>query len=282
MEHPNLTKESILDMLKKHEGTEKVEGLDFKLTPGSDKGDNYSGIIIACDMTAKVNGSNKEYNWIFKLPPSDGNAGRVSMLRHMHVEQKENWMYTRIIPAFQKLIDEKGASFKISYAPLAFNNIELDDDKKVTNSTLAMQNLTRIGYSDAINKKKGLNIHYAKLALSEIAKVHALGYVYLKSFGSIEKGLEKEEHLTRDYFIGAPVTEAKEMFSKFEDQMIESFFDVLESAQEPGQDFTGALMASHKKKNLMVQRDEFCRPNPKEFNTFCHGDCWFNNMMFYQ
>ena len=103
--HPNINEEKLIAMIKKYENASKVEKLDYKLTPGSEKGDNYSGILIACDMTAVVDGVSKEFNWIFKLPPTD--KKRIEMFREMFVEFKEVGMYTRVIPAFKKIVKVK-------------------------------------------------------------------------------------------------------------------------------------------------------------------------------
>ena len=177
--------------------------------------------------------------------------------------------------------------------------VEVDEKQNACNSTIAMQNLRRIGFADAVNKKKGLNIHYAKLALAELAKFHSLGYVYINSFkGGIEGnqhkilqqlvflkacnlgGRKEEDFMTTDFFVGSPTPKLKEIFDKFKDPQIEGFYDLLSTVQEPGQDFVGSLKAKHKEEDIMDARDELCRPRDDEFNTFCHGDAWFNNMMF--
>jgi hypothetical protein len=61
-------------------------------------------------------------------------------------------------------------------------------------SIIAMQNATTFGYRDAINKKKGLNPEHVGMALSELAKYHACGYAFMKSYpGGIKQGLKEHK-----------------------------------------------------------------------------------------
>lgn len=69
--HPNVSEDNLLRFLKKNQGTDDVQLVECKVTPGSEVGDNYSGMVTACDMTAKVKGVTKEFHWIIKLPVTD-------------------------------------------------------------------------------------------------------------------------------------------------------------------------------------------------------------------
>ena len=62
-------------------------------------------------------------------------------------------------------------------------------------SIIAMQNLASLGYRDAVNKKKGLSPEHVKLALAELAKYHACGYSWAKSYrgGIEEEALSNQE-----------------------------------------------------------------------------------------
>ena len=55
---------------------------------------------------------------------------------------------------------------------------------------------------------------------------------------------------------------------------------VLKASQESGQDFVGTFRRFHADKNAFEVRDAMYAPSENGFNTLCHGDCWFNNMMF--
>jgi thiamine kinase-like enzyme len=87
--------------------------------------------------------------------------------------------------------------------------------------------------------------------------------------------------IARDYM----ASEAPEDWAKYSQELIESdgpimYYQLAEKAQEPGQDLAGALKMFHEKHNIMTQINELMRYDPQGFNTMCHGDMWFNNIMF--
>lgn len=57
---------------------------------------------------------------------------------------------------------------------------------------LILENMRSFGWSDALNKKKGLTLPYVKLAITWLAKFHALSYVHTRTgVTSIEDWQEK-------------------------------------------------------------------------------------------
>ena len=59
------------------------------------------------------------------------------------------------------------------------------------------------------------------------------------------------------------------------------FRDVLEICQEDSeQNFVGRFEALLEKKDLNERLKEIFQPKEKGFNTLCHGDVWFNNILF--
>ena len=279
-----ITKEKLVEILTKTQNASKVEILELRTSPGSQKGDNYSCVLIAADFKAEIDGAAEEFHWMFKLPPDD--IGRLAMLRGCHVEDKEIKMYVDAIPNFKRLIKERGANLEVNYPNCPYTELDLDDTNHPTNSILVMENLTRSNYRDATNKKKGLGLSYAKVAMEEIAKHHALGYAWIKeSLGGsteleqVKKG--KFNLLTRDYFMSDQEDQVIEMFQTFENGLTDGFFDLMEAAEEQGQNFANVLRDFHaNQKNVMRLRDEILRPKPNDFNTLCHGDFWFNNILF--
>lgn len=189
-------------------------------------------------------------------------------------------MYSELIPAWQRLIDERKARIELNFCPSPFTEFHQDIDK---GSIIVMENMKFMNYRDAIDKRKGLSIHYVKLALTELAKFHALGYAYIKSYpGGIQEGLAKNDVVARDFFFSATNRdEAVEvMLNHMQGSMIPNMINVLSACEEPGQNFGDALLRFHERKNIFQLRDELFASNPDEFNTLCHGDAWFNNMLF--
>ncbi len=50
--------------------------------------------------------------------------------------------------------------------------------------------------------------------------------------------------------------------------------------EEPGQDLVTAVKKFHNKHDLNSITLKLSKPDPDGFNTMCHGDLWFNNMLF--
>lgn len=97
----------------------------------------------------------------------------------------------QVIPEWKKIIEDKKAGIELNFGDLYYTEYFSEVEK---GSIIAMQNLNTLGYRDAINKKKGLSPQHVKLALDEMAKYHALGYVWLKKYpGGIERALKDEE-----------------------------------------------------------------------------------------
>ena len=132
-----------------------------------------------------------------------------------------------------------------------------------------------------MDKKKGLGASYTLLAMEEMAKFHALGYAYAHSFkGGVEEALQAQEVLATDYFCAKPDPEFKKIMNSFTDTNMSQMLMLIESFQEPGQDFVGQFKKFHEKNGVFTLRDKLFLPNENGFNTFCHGDTWFNNMLF--
>ena len=100
-------------------------------------------------------------------------------------------MFCQIIPAWKKIIEERGADITLNFGDICFTEYFEDLDQ---GSIIAMQNLNTLGYRDAINKKRGLSPKHVRLALDEMAKYHALGYAWTRNYpGGVEQALKDEE-----------------------------------------------------------------------------------------
>lgn len=84
----------------------------------------------------------------------------------------------------RKLISDRNADVKLSVPPAPY--LELNTpDKDGTNkpSILVMEDMSIENFRDPYNKKSnGLGLEYAKLTVMELAKLHACGYAYIKSY----------------------------------------------------------------------------------------------------
>ena len=113
------------------------------------------------------------------------------VLRGLHMEEKEIGFYTKIIPQWKNIIEERKANIRLNFGDIYYTEFSPDVQE---GSIIAMQNLNTLGYRDAVNKKKGLSPKHVSLALDEMAKYHALGHAWLKSYpGGAEQGCNSIE-----------------------------------------------------------------------------------------
>ncbi len=269
-DHRILSVPKVKSLLSHVLGHDDFEITDLTLSPGADVGDNYSGEVCAVHVKAKVKGQERSFDWMAKLDSPD--QSRKPMAKEIRMEEKECRVYNHLIPAFKKLAGDK---IELNFAECHYT--KQSDDEFI----ILMENLKAVGFRDAIDKKCGLGRDYAKLALGEIAKFHAVGYAYLKSFtGEVEGGLEAEPVLTTDFFCDKKSDLIKEIFGKFKDQQVKQWLDMMGRCEEQGQGLKDILAKATADFDLTDKRDELYAPNPNGFNVLCHGDAWFNNMLF--
>lgn len=274
MEHKSLTKAKFLEILKKNENTEDVQLTKLDLNSGAEKGQNYSGQVVSCHLEAKVKGQPKTYHWMAKVPLDD--PSRYDWLRMSFMEQKELGFYQDLVPALKDFIAKKGSDIKLSFCPFVYGEFKENIPKEdcVHGSMIIMEHLGHMGYSEPINKKYGLDLAHVKLVMKSLGEFHAAARVFYKAkHGSLENIMEKELIQTRDSFTP--------MMSQFNDAMDEGIYKTLLNIGKDGEKY----VESYKRFSTNVMkplelRDQVSSPNACKFNVLCHGDTWFNNMLF--
>ncbi len=265
-------RDRILAILKAVRRTDDIKILDYGSDSQDVKGKGYQGRLVAYDFVAEVDKSKEEFHWMIKLPPTDPN--QANLQRDAHVQEKEMLFYSTIVPAWKSLISERNATFELFCHDSPYAEFHKEEDP-----VLVMQNLVHLGYEPPPDVKSGLPLAYAKAALAELAKFHALGYVYLSNYpGGIKEGIERNKLLTTDCFQESPLMKAAQ--EGFRDPTITQAFDITEAVQDPGQDLVGILRRFHEERDILKRRDSLKVVDPSEFNTLCHGDAHFNNMLF--
>ncbi len=267
-EHDTLTKSKLLEILQTVEKNKKVEILEHSVSPGTETGENFCSEIARCDIVARIGKEVKEYHWIVKLEPI-----LTEFTEGQHVEEKEITYYQFLMSEWNKLAEEKMASFRITNFDSPFAEL----GKKGKRSILVMENLCHHGYTDAPNKKKGLSLDHIKVALEELARFHSLGYVYLKSYpNGLEEGRRKNEVFITDYMTAETASGAQVLFKRLSDEII----NTVGLIQEPGQDFVSIYQRFRDENDPYKFIQRLLRAKPDAFNVICHGDVWFNNMLF--
>ena len=277
-EHKVLTRKKLTQILKESQNAKEVEIVDTKLTAMSTLGKNYSGDIVFCKVKAKVDGSEKDFDWAVKLPPYESKE-RMPMHRETYMEKKEIFFYRNVLPAWKKMIKDREAEIHLNCHASPYT--EYQEGWEDGGSIIVMENMNKLGFKDAIDKKWGLDIHHAMLAMKELAKFHALGYAYLKSYpGGTDEGFEKNDYLVNDYAFVKYSPSMQKTIDAINETFFPGFVTTAKAVQEPGQDFAAAIVRFNAKENVFDQRQRMYGPDVKGFKTTCHGDAQLNNILF--
>merc|ERR1719391_82388 len=163
--------------------------------------------------------------------------------------------------------DEREVAFYATLMPML---------KKV----LIMQDLHSGGWRDAINKKKGLDIHHIRKAFKWLGQYHAITAAFLEQFEGGEE--EVKQQLPLFFYRFSDWTWLEKMLEQFAEPSTANLRQILGQIDErrPGGERVARLNDLIKDIDLytlvMRARDE------QEFHmkTIGHCDPWFNNMMF--
>lgn len=171
MEFKCPTSAKVLEILKKNEATEDVELTNVDLKYGAEKGQNYSGQVVSCHVEAKVKGQPKTFHWMAKVPLND--PSRFEWLRMSFMEEKELGFYQNFLPSLNALIAKKGSGIKLSFCPFVYGefNKGTTKEKCESGSLIVMEHLTHMGYTEAINKRSGLDLTHVKLVIQIIGRI---------------------------------------------------------------------------------------------------------------
>ena len=85
-------------------------------------------------------------NYLFKTLAEEGYMPK-EVMRGLHMEEKEIGFYTKIIPEWKKIIEERKADIQLNFGDVYYTEFSPDVEQ---GSIIAMQNLNTLGYSGAI------------------------------------------------------------------------------------------------------------------------------------
>ena len=189
-EHHILNKAKLTQMVRHALKSDKAELVEHNVRLAAPKGEGYSSEVNKVDMTVKVGDKDHKLSWMAKTVLEGDSYMPREAMKCLHMEEKEIGMYTKIIPEWKRIIEERRVDMKLNFGDIYYT----EDTDVEMGSIIAMQNLNTLGYGAAINKKKGLSPKHVRLALDEMAKYHALGYAWMKKYpGGPEQALRDEE-----------------------------------------------------------------------------------------
>lgn len=271
---PPVTDERITRAIKNWEGTDDVELEAVVDQEGNAKGDGFMSLLSFIKVKARVRGEARIYDWVVKTTPREAN--RATMSNKIRMDEREVFFFSGLVPQLERFLTDKGlqnllpSTCDIPYCSWT------DQDK-----VLVMANLKSQGWRDAINKKKGLDVHHLRLAFKWLATFHAVTANYLEEFPGGEEAAKKKMDILFIKLLEVPLI--KQVLEELKAPTNANLRSILSKIDEdyPGSDRAEKFNTyigqdGDLNMNAYQMRDEF----EYNFKTICHGDPWFNNQMF--
>ena len=265
MEQEILTKEKIRSILKSIVKTEfefknlKVDQLHF------------SNEICKVDCEIQLDdGNRREFHWMIKLLPLDKSGEKLKVNLSLKLDEKETIFYREIFPEFAKIVCKKEIELNYANCPYGEFTIKAEDDYDFV---LVMDNLGHQGFKGAPVKTPYLNLDYIMLTLIELAKFHALGHVFLKTQKDQWANIKEDTVYSGDN-IGSKF--ARDLGRETSLKWV----PIMKACEEQGQGLSDLLDKMMNDVDVIDSIYKMHKSDPKEFNTLCHGDVWFSNVLF--
>ncbi|CAL4144049.1 unnamed protein product, partial [Meganyctiphanes norvegica] len=191
------TKEWLQYILNEYENkirpNAKVVVNTFYVGDACKPGEGFSAVLTKINIEATLldcvsivdavedpsNGQQITYNLVVKLRPQD--PFEIEMNNHLGLNIKEYKIYSSIMAELNNFQAEKaGNEFRINIPKLIYGK-QTDDE-----FVLVMENLKEFGY-DLKAMTEGLNLTESKNALEQIARLHAVSYVYNIQYNILQK-----------------------------------------------------------------------------------------------
>jgi len=271
---PAVTEERILRAVKKHEKAEEVTIVKMEDASGNVKGEGFMSALVILKVEAIVNGQNKTYNWVVKSMPREVNRAIMSL--KIKADEREVNFFGNLLPALKDFLSSKGVSELLpNFCSVPYSS--WTEEEKV----LIMENLKEEGWRDAVNKKAGLDIEHVRAAMKWLATFHAITFSFLSHYegglGQAEKDFDLffwtfnrliDWNKEIEPFRALGNDSQRAMFKGLDDQTSEGKCEkFLENIIEKHLDLGTAAMKVRDFQKYKLK-------------TICHGDPWFNNMMF--
>jgi len=278
-----LTREYLKEVLGGYASSRGIKSFEiesYTAKPGSNAGENFLSDLWAIDLVTSYAPSkeidvnqneddlkgdkkvSKSLSLMFKcLPPE-----RIDQILDYGTFQKEADMYRLVLPALLKHQEKCGINNP--YLPVA-KCYHAEPEGK--NAMVVLENLKVAGYKmpDSV---VGLDLDHIALATKELARLHAIGYSFIK---------ENPEKVQTDFAHAlAEIVEndsIQNTFAGMQEVMLNISIVVLSKISSAAP-YVERLKNLQGNVNRIVKASYADSESP--IKTICHGDSWLNNFMY--
>lgn len=253
----NLPTESIKNDIRNIAKRENFVDYRVTVTSGSEKGDNFLGIILRLKIEENGKSEKKPLHLIIKTPPGEAMRNVLPINRFYGTEVH---VYSVMFPAFNTLQEEakipEDQCFKLAKC--------FGCSSQNLHEFLALEDLNVKGFK-MFDRFKSFDYDHMMLLVKTLANYHALSYAMK------EKQPDNFRQLS-EIVTNSPI------FPGAEKVLVEAHARAVKVMKDQ-------LSADRLKKfsvNLLEKLNDYFDNNGKDrtFNTITHGDCWCNNFVF--
>lgn len=251
--------ESLENLVKKVIEDEGITEAKIEIKPGSEKGDNYVGLMTCVDIYGlDKSGKKITLNLMAKrAPESDALRANVPIVK---IYEREIYFYNGVVPIFEKFQEDLGVEEKFTSVAKCYANC-LEEKKEA----LIFEHLGNRGYK-MWNRFKPMNEEHVKIIMDTYAHLHALSFAMRDQRPEL---FEEIKEKCTDQYTEEEISKFGGAFRMNCEMLIESFQDNPEIVKylRGVKDGLEEMFA----KSMVLD---------EERSIFTHGDCWCNNMMF--
>ncbi|KAJ8708230.1 hypothetical protein PYW07_010355 [Mythimna separata] len=234
-----------------------IEDFEYNVDCVSGKKANY----IANVFRVEIRETDSDKNNISVIVKTLANTERQVMFHKLH--EREVIAYNKVITKFKDLQNVLYEHERLELSDCLFSNTES------SNEIIILDDLRTKGYEidGKLAKYENLGIKEISIVLGELAKFHALSFVFQNKEPAKFNEVKSEFHdlLYQDHFLNK---------TKLRHYFFESFETSLRQLTDEE--------ARKKLESIDVRLLDLLQmyTNPSKTNVLCHGDCWVNNMLF--
>lgn len=241
----------------------------FELDSGSDRGDNYVGVLTSVKLTGDrlENGVviTETLHLICKLAPES--KRRREVLYAIPPFEREIQMYTRVLPAFVAFQQEKGLTSDESF--LSFPKVyactagDENDTYALIMEDLRPKNFVMWSRHDSIT------MSHETLVFKQLGRFHGISFALKDQRPEVFAEFKNLNDILTTAIEAGNISKRKII-----DETMQRALNVLKSEEHKN------VIKRLRNNYFDTLKSLYTTEALEKFGVVCHGDCWTNNLLF--
>ncbi|XP_037794503.1 uncharacterized protein LOC119589919 isoform X5 [Penaeus monodon] len=255
--HSLITEEAVKEALRADKGS-GAQLVSWKIKDFTRKGDNYVALVTSVEAEYTLGGAGGQVSYVIKANPCH-DAKSYENVTHA-IFLKEADFYTNLLPHMNSVL--QAANVGVLDMPLCYYS-RMERKKEL----IILEDLRTRGFK-MFDRRKGLDIAHAKLALKGLAKLHAASLLLQ----------ERKPESLKAKLLNRPwgnLVEGSTNVLPILERTLDTSIIILSK-------IGGYESSIVWVKNVKAKLQEIFENDVKstKYHVLCHGDAWNNNMLF--